>query len=247
MNLWNVDSHSLPITLMQLLLRPGYLIGEYINGRRQVSFPPLNMLFTVAVGYVFIMYLFGVQNEDIQITINDASVFESVLQWLSAHPAWGMISVTMMLIVPTWVLFRFAQRNNRHTLPQSIFIQIFMSTLMFICLLLGQLCSWLLLLIPFYYYVTYRQLFGYGFWGTLWRLLLSVVIWFSTIVTIVLFLMIPSNNDKDSLKALLIACLCMLVFIVAILMAGYWISKFSARRQTRTGIGKSSNKQDNLT
>jgi hypothetical protein len=47
--LWGMDSRSLPYTLWQLLLRPGYLIGDYISGRRQVSFPPIKMLAIVAL------------------------------------------------------------------------------------------------------------------------------------------------------------------------------------------------------
>ena len=30
------------------------------------------------------------------------------------------------------------------------------------------------MLIPLFYYMTYRQLFGYGVWGTLWRNALSL-------------------------------------------------------------------------
>ena len=33
MDVWGVGSRSLPYTLWQLLLRPGYLIADYINGR----------------------------------------------------------------------------------------------------------------------------------------------------------------------------------------------------------------------
>lgn len=34
MELWNIDTRSLPYTILQLL-RPGYLISDYISGRRQ--------------------------------------------------------------------------------------------------------------------------------------------------------------------------------------------------------------------
>ena len=49
MDLWGMGTRSLPYTLWQLLLRPGYLIGDYISGRRQVSFPPIKMLVFVAL------------------------------------------------------------------------------------------------------------------------------------------------------------------------------------------------------
>ena len=49
MDLWGIGTRSLPYTLWQLLLRPGYLIGDYISGRRQVCFPPIKMLVFVAL------------------------------------------------------------------------------------------------------------------------------------------------------------------------------------------------------
>lgn len=57
--LWGLDSRSLGFTLLQLLLRPGYLISDYIGGRRQVSFPPVKMLFIVAVAYGLLNGWFG--------------------------------------------------------------------------------------------------------------------------------------------------------------------------------------------
>jgi hypothetical protein len=47
--LWGMDTRSLSFTLIQLLLRPGYLVRDYLSGKRQVSFPPVKMLFIVAI------------------------------------------------------------------------------------------------------------------------------------------------------------------------------------------------------
>ncbi|MBR6048896.1 MAG: DUF3667 domain-containing protein [Bacteroidales bacterium] len=41
-------------------MAPGYFIGDYISGRRQVSFPPVNMLFIVAALYAIIKQLLGI-------------------------------------------------------------------------------------------------------------------------------------------------------------------------------------------
>ena len=56
MDVWGLGSHSLPNTVLHLLIRPGYLISDYISGKRQVSFPPVKMLFIVAVIAVFWIY-----------------------------------------------------------------------------------------------------------------------------------------------------------------------------------------------
>lgn len=49
MDVWGLGGRSLPRTLWHLFLRPGYLIGDYISGKRQVSFPPVKMLVIVAL------------------------------------------------------------------------------------------------------------------------------------------------------------------------------------------------------
>ena len=47
--IWGMESRSLLSSVLQLLGRPGYLIGDYISGRRQVCYSPVSMLFVMAV------------------------------------------------------------------------------------------------------------------------------------------------------------------------------------------------------
>ena len=54
MDVWGVGTRSLPFTLWQLLWRPGYLMRDYISGKRQVSFPPVKMLVIVGIFAVII-------------------------------------------------------------------------------------------------------------------------------------------------------------------------------------------------
>ena len=53
MDMWGLGmrSRSVLYSVWQLLLRPGYLISDYISGKRQVSFPPIKMLFIISVAY----------------------------------------------------------------------------------------------------------------------------------------------------------------------------------------------------
>ena len=41
MDVWGLGGRSLPYSLWHLLWRPGYFISDYINGKRQSSFPPV--------------------------------------------------------------------------------------------------------------------------------------------------------------------------------------------------------------
>ena len=47
LDVWGVGSRSLPYSLWQLMWRPGYMMRDYISGKRQVSFPPVKMLLLV--------------------------------------------------------------------------------------------------------------------------------------------------------------------------------------------------------
>lgn len=240
MLLWGMESHSMPYTLYQLMLRPGYLIGEYISGRRQVSYPPVKMLFVVAVVYAIIKQLLGIEIEPLTAKEEKIKFIVIVINWLKANPGWGMMTLTIFLIIPTWFFFRFAPCYPRHSLPESFFIQIFMSSLMLICLLLSEISEVLMLLIPFYYYITYRQLFGYRFWGTTWRLLLSLIIWFTVIamlaVTIILFSDTQTYHslfDQGGVVGVVGYFLVFLGPIAAILFIGYWISRMSEKRRNK--------------
>ena len=58
---WGMGNRSLLYSLWQLIWRPGYFISDYINGKRQVSFPPVKMLVVMGVFSVLIDSLFGVK------------------------------------------------------------------------------------------------------------------------------------------------------------------------------------------
>ena len=132
MDMWGMGSRSFPYSLWQLIWRPGYLIRDYINGKRQVSFPPVKMLVIVAVSLYFIGRLiypeFWIDLFD-ESKPEDAGALgfiDTAVFWIMSHPEWSLLFLLSSLIIPTWFVFRHAPRNTRHTLPQGFFIQVFM-------------------------------------------------------------------------------------------------------------------------
>lgn len=195
MDVIGLGGRSLPYSVWQLLWRPGYFISDYINGKWQVSFPPVKMLVIVALLVFFIgrllfpEYWAGiVEDETVAVTSTGAMyVVDSAINWLAAHPEWGFLLIFSFLILPTWFVFRHSPRNPRHTLPQGFFIQVFMTTQFFLWLLIISLVlactgvnvlqAWIISIwfIPVMLLMDYMQLFGYGWWGTLWRLVSAVL------------------------------------------------------------------------
>lgn len=173
-------------TLWQLLLRPGYLIGDYISGKRQLCYPPLKLL--VMVGAVAVLvdkyFKFDLQDDGKGFELFDGG--NDIDMWLITHIEWTILMFFGFMILPTFIVFRYSPRHSFHTLPQGFYIQLFQAIqslflIIIFYLLYGTICKifgfegntdiiWFyipLLIILFY---NYKQLFGYNYWNTLWRI-----------------------------------------------------------------------------
>ena len=195
MNVWGIGNRALLFTVAQLLLRPGFMICDYLNGRRQVSYPPFSMLVLVGLFTYYLAQLFDlnllISEEEGVFAFSSLSAEGSVvslfLSWLSSHFDYASLFIFSMLSLPTYIAFHYSPRNTRHTIPQELFIQVFNAT-QFLCV--SFLCSValkfdllpvsvgsdivLFVLLPMTLFVSYRQLFGYGCWGTLWRVVMCM-------------------------------------------------------------------------
>lgn len=203
MDLWGMGTRSLPYSLWQLFTRPGYLIGDYISGRRQVSFPPVKMLVVVALAIFLLGKLFGLQFDTIEnmadLSDDKDSIFFHFSQWMLKHYDWLSLFIFMTMAFPTYIVFRYAPRHPRHTLPQGFFIQVY-DSIQFLCLafiwavitkllnlhLEGDIVT-VFFLLPLLLFCNYKQLFGYGIWGTTWRLFACWILWILTFIFFIQF------------------------------------------------------------
>ena len=174
------------------MLRPGYFIADYISGKRQVSFPPVKMLFFVTVIILLIENIFGVTQANMKIDLDDEiSIFNITIitiNWLEENRAWASLILLSFFIIPTYLICRESPRCNRHTLPESFFIQVFIGVQMSVWVLLTRVLPKdnvasdaiiLLIMLGLVWFRTYYQLFGYSVWGTLWRM---VAVWWNGVI-----------------------------------------------------------------
>ena len=183
MDIWGLGTRSLLYSIWQLLLRPGHIISDYIDGKRQVSFPPVKMLFIVAVVYSMIYYwlipeVLGLHIDEPVFYKEQTKAMASMISWMKTNYSWFSLIMAVLAVVPTWVLFRYSPRHTEHSLPEGFFIQVFLAVLMivfgflFLPLAIASPLIYtpvLLLIYGIYYIIVYKYLFGYGLWGTLWR------------------------------------------------------------------------------
>ncbi len=255
MDIWGLGTRSLIYSIWQLLVRPGYFISDYISGKRQVSFPPVKMLFIVTVIYSIVIYwlfpkVFGIQLHDID--EGSRQLLSNYYNWYESHFSWAMLGMSVLAIIPTWVMFRYAPRNTRHSLPEGFFIQVLFSVLMvvlnffLIYLVLVNLIAYnvvIALFTMFYYIVGYMQLFGYRFWGTLWReafvLLPIVLIEFGLIFAFFgIDALAPLNKQisADEMLQMKIMSIGGLLLLAVMILAVGWVINLIATRKARKSL-----------
>ena len=54
LEVWGMGNRSLPRTLLHLFTRPGYMIGDYLDGKRMPFFPPVKMLFVLCIFFALV-------------------------------------------------------------------------------------------------------------------------------------------------------------------------------------------------
>ena len=257
---WGMHSRSMPYTLLQLFLRPGYFISDYIRGKRQVSFPPVKMLAVIAVLGVAVDFLTGAIHGMFRINPEEKMAYISnvfrwlnvhfngafpppsdfmndVLQRLNTHPDILSLIMLCFLIIPNYFIFRFAPRNPRHTIPQGFFIQVFSTVVFLILNMFYDITSlgWLVFIIAeVLLFFTYKQLFGYGVWGTIWRLAMSFVCGYTLWSVLLNFnygLHLLKNHQNDVAMSYFLNVPIALLFMTFILTVCYFISK--PRKRTK--------------
>ena len=222
--------------LIQLFGRTGYLISDYISGRRKVCSSPVGRLCLIAIAAMLVQSkTVNSASEEISFLGSTFSFLEKNLQWLSANLSWAILIQTALQIIPTWMLFRFAPKHTKHTIPEGIYIQVFMSSLVIVFVLLRCLAGdWILVFIPIFYIIAYRALFGYGVWGTIWRTLLSIgiVFYFFGVAIAAVKCLQGDLILVNSVWGSLVIIAALLAAGVGILFLGYRIGKRTACSKT---------------
>lgn len=234
--LWGLDLRSLSYTLFQLLTRPGYLVRDYISGRRQVSFPPVKMLVVVSLFMVIFESVFHLENEVVSIHFNIPEI-DNVIKWFNDNKSWGTLFYQIFFILPTWVVFRFAPGYPRHTLPEGFFLQIFVSTQSILLTFLDYLSAdFENVVATIFLIITYRQLFGYSWWGTLWRLIITVLTALMMILPLFLVAFLFSNDGRkdDVIRAGLWLLAIVILLTAVMLFVTYRISRKKESNYVRT-------------
>lgn len=231
LNVWGLGNRSMPYSIWQLLTRPGYFISDYINGKRQISFPPVKMIVIMGLFASLLEFLFETPSIIPKPANNSKLYFlSSFFKWCDSNEGWAMLIMCSFLIIPTWVLFRNSPRNRHHNLPEGFFIQAFMATLTTIIIIFDVLIDKLSWFVgAYFYFIAYRQLFGYKVWGTIWRMAFGFLVsfftfWQMAFVSVMYGLAKRNVQDIHTWDVIIIIVFCILIDAF-ILFVGYLIDR----------------------
>lgn len=201
LDIWGMGSRSLPYSLWRLITHPGQLISDYISGKRQSCFPPVKMFIIVTLFLIILDELIDPTPKPEASYITQTGFWywvERIKLWIATHRQWQHLITFSLFIFPTWLIFREAPRNTHHTIPQGFFIQVFGLTQLW----LWQEATVLALsLVPDFNYeayefyiiyfiiftifaVDFKVVFGYNWWGTIWRTSYSLCLSFILLAAI---------------------------------------------------------------
>ena len=237
---WGLHNRSLLYSLWQLMFRSGHFISDYINGKRQVSFPPVKMLIIMGLISLVVDHLFNVEDAAkgaARMTEGSSPLVSLYFAWVESSPGWGWLSFVCFFLFPTWCLFRYSPRNTKHSLPQGFFIQVFMSIeVLIVDDLADFFTDYFYLLLPLCYFYAYRQLFGYRFWGNFWRVMTMLVcgFLFAVMTLTVCEWWTGGHENSESLNAVAFLAGTSMVPV----FAGMLISKLTALRRSKKALLK---------
>ena len=232
LDVWGLGNRGMFRSIRDLLLRPGYMIRDYLRGMQMAYFPPFKMYFLLTALSLLIdtgLNIQGINREEqrqksvterrdvakteIQekkalLTTSKALtkekkkelikkesdlIMDKSFEWTEKHISGVMLFSLLLFSCPLWLLFRHNPAIPDIRLSECFVAMVYISNMLFIYNIIPsllcfsekaefiyELLSLLLVIIPI------KQLSGYNYWSTTWRVVLAAM----TLIVIVLSLYI---------------------------------------------------------
>ena len=242
LDVWGVGNRGMFRSLRDLLLRPGYMIRDYLRGMQMAYFPPFKMFFLLFTLSVLVQtglnikgqnyyeqqqketevmaqgFLDRIENVDEPSeaqkkkaetkakTAEDKRMDElfdrakaeverigaELDAWSDSHESFVALIMLLLFSWPLWLLIRHCPAIPDMRLSECIVAMVYISNMLtiysiiplFLCfslkvqMIIDILCM-LLVIIPI------KQLTGYSYWKTIWRIIAAFIPFFGIIIALV--------------------------------------------------------------
>lgn len=127
-------------TLHELVMRPGYMMRDYVRGHRMEYIRPIQLLFLLASIYLVVHYVLFQHADKAEITLTDpdgtplilpdiAGIIQSVLETILGNRAFVSLTSVALLWIPMWLAFRPTEVGRQTTLVEFFFVMVYVSCL----------------------------------------------------------------------------------------------------------------------
>lgn len=181
-------------TIKELLLRPGYTIKAYLNGKRVQYFKPFGFLLIWGSIYSLVLHFFNVY-PDSEMNQQDNPIFDNdfIYNWYYSH-----YSIVQLLIIPFYALSSYIlYRRSNYNYIEHLVIYSYIDGIKVIILIL---------LYPLFYYTHSKDVYS---------ITLAILYLYNTYVLVQLFK--TSSWTKAILKAVLSIILTLVVASITII------------------------------
>lgn len=191
-------------TCLELYSRPGYMIRDYLNGKRQGYVKPMQMLFLTGTIRLFTDLALNGTREKESLGLQDSStsdnfdefygMIEAFSQWLIDNMTVFFLIAVTLLVIPNYISFNLLRKDRTLNLAEHFFIMIYVGCQMIILdtlqlpleKLTGELGSSISYCIPtIFTIIDYKQILGISTRRAIWHTLLSIVIMLVSLYVIV--------------------------------------------------------------
>lgn len=194
LEVWGIGNTPFMRTITGLLYRPGHLIGDFLEGKRIRYFSPSKTLFIIAAAMALLRWALPGQFDEIEdMKIKGNETFMWMNRYLNElekfnndHILFSLTLAHAAFLIPLKFSFRKSPLRPHLTIPEHMFVQVFLMTqllllsIIWVIITLGNVDKDEIYVAPSYIMLgvlifDFKQLFGYSWWGTFWRTVVSLV------------------------------------------------------------------------
>ena len=236
LDVWGVGNRGMFRSLRDLILRPGYMIRDYLRGMQMAYFPPFKLTILIQSGLnIKGLNYYEQQKQEEEVMVRDAlnrmkdvdgsseaqktkaetkaktakqkrtdELFDQARaevdrimaieeEWIDSHESFFMLILLLLFSWPLWLLFRHCPAIPDMRLSECIVAMVYISNMLtiydlipaFLCfnlkaqVMIDILCT-LLFIIPI------KQLSGYSYWHTIWRVVAALIPFFGMLFILML-------------------------------------------------------------
>ena len=229
LDVWGLGNRGMFRSIRDLLLRPGYMIRDYLRGMQMAYFPPFKMYFLLLALALVIdsgLNIKGINREAEQYsvvvdfanhlvvnkkqagetpqkeTVNPEKekrvqqahrdvdwIFDNIWDWCEQHSSFVILAGLLLFSLPLWLLIRRGPAISDLRLSECFVTMVYISNMLILYNIVPSLLCFSVkseaiynLLTMLLIFIPVKQLSGYSYPGTVWRVLVASIVFCFMIV-----------------------------------------------------------------